>query len=142
MNTKRLSKLVGFLKDLPEEKFYFGRVITEHENNCGTVCCAIGWTPAIFPELVSWEEDEDTVGRLVLNFNGLKTLAGFGYIASELFEMPESVSTFLFSQNSQNHIHPSLEDLPADCTPLALANILEDFIEMIEDGRVNLTHFD
>lgn len=62
MNTERLLKLASFLDVLPAAKFNFAVIAEEGdkpmlealaagEHNCGTVACAIGWAPAIFPEL-------------------------------------------------------------------------------------------
>lgn len=53
---QRLEALADFLDRLDPEKFYFGLTVSEWSQgaNCGTVCCAIGWTPQLFPDLVVW----------------------------------------------------------------------------------------
>lgn len=52
----RLLKLAKFLRTLPESHFDFGIVLEQHsktrENKCGTIGCAIGWCPVVFPRLV------------------------------------------------------------------------------------------
>ena len=45
---KRLLKLASFLETLHHKKFDFNIV----RNECGTVGCAVGWTPNVFPRLV------------------------------------------------------------------------------------------
>lgn len=67
MNAKRLLKLADFLDTLPLAKFDFG-VIAQQEGKpmraalragktrCGTVGCAIGWMPAVFPRGLRWDE--------------------------------------------------------------------------------------
>lgn len=53
---QRLLKLAKFLRELPEEKFYFGDYVRDFdtEHNCGTVCCAIGWMPKVDPKNCKW----------------------------------------------------------------------------------------
>lgn len=43
----RLLQLADFLLALPAEKFNFNIV----SNGCGSVGCAMGWTPVVFPHL-------------------------------------------------------------------------------------------
>lgn len=47
---KRLLKLCDFLEKLPPKKFNFATTLSEEE--CGTVGCAIGWTPMVFPRSI------------------------------------------------------------------------------------------
>lgn len=58
IHRERLEKLVNFLEELPEEQFYFGLVIQKwnEARTCGTVGCALGWTPKLFPDLVGWDQ--------------------------------------------------------------------------------------
>ena len=51
---ERLLKIADFLEELPPEKFNFRDYVSESKNDCGTVCCAIGWLPKIFPEDFYW----------------------------------------------------------------------------------------
>lgn len=50
MRTDRLRKLIEFIRELPDEKFDFNTFVKEHDDSCGTVCCAAGWLPAADPE--------------------------------------------------------------------------------------------
>jgi hypothetical protein len=55
---KRLEKLADFLDKLPREKFNFADLVSEiDKKGCGTVCCAIGWTPKVLPHLVKFTGD-------------------------------------------------------------------------------------
>ena len=69
MNIERLNQLADFLDALPPEKFNFQWLVTDPATRqclmstpattpagppCGTVCCAIGWTPTIWPEDCKW----------------------------------------------------------------------------------------
>ena len=55
---RRLLKLAAFLDTLPPEKWDFLHIITRKNpsRTCGTVCCAIGWTPVVFPRLIKWKD--------------------------------------------------------------------------------------
>ena len=52
LEAKRLRKLINFLKKLDPKKFDFGDIRRE-DPDCGTVACAFGWTPKLFPKLVT-----------------------------------------------------------------------------------------
>lgn len=62
MQSKRLLKLANFLLNLNPKKFDLNEVIasdikmqdnpSEILNECGTVGCAVGWCPSVFPKLV------------------------------------------------------------------------------------------
>ncbi len=58
---KRLMRLARFLHNkLPEEKFDFrhilrGSDIPNKTFSCGTVGCAIGWSPLVFPTLLEYK---------------------------------------------------------------------------------------
>lgn len=55
INVKNLKKQLKFMKTLKKHQFDFESIVSEFdENNCGTICCNVGWTPAVFPELVKW----------------------------------------------------------------------------------------
>lgn len=56
---ERMQKLIEFLEELEPSKFNIANLITKYDytNECGTVCCAVGWLPAVFPNLVKWERD-------------------------------------------------------------------------------------
>jgi hypothetical protein len=56
MNKERLETIAKFLDILPPEKFDIGDFVTESKDGCGTVCCAIGWLPEIFPRNFKWRE--------------------------------------------------------------------------------------
>ena len=56
--------LADFLDTLPEEQFEFDAVVSEWDRTkdkpCGSVCCAIGWAPMVFPELIKWDQTEQS----------------------------------------------------------------------------------
>ena len=55
---KRFQKLIKFLERLPPSKFNFTSYFYEvDENECGTVCCAVGWLPKVFPRAKVFKHD-------------------------------------------------------------------------------------
>ena len=63
MNIENFNKLINFLNNLEKEKFNLSTVVNEYDfiNDCGTVCCAVGWFPNIFQNC-SWK----TYGMMLL----------------------------------------------------------------------------
>lgn len=53
---KRLNKLADFLDKLPSTQFNISTWVSrqDDEHKCGTVCCAIGWCPKVFPKQWKW----------------------------------------------------------------------------------------
>lgn len=103
MNEKRLLKLATFLDALPPAKFDFTRIARETgkpmlealkagPTECGTVGCAIGWMPAVFPRLTEWVTNAYGLGvalkrdKTVLNFEAAEAVFGLdSYEAEYLF---------------------------------------------------------
>lgn len=52
----RLNKLANFLEKLNPKKFNLSIIAKKDKKNpeCGTVCCAIGWMPQVFPRTFKW----------------------------------------------------------------------------------------
>lgn len=58
----RLRKLADFLDTLKRDAFNFGTLVDDWDWNgrgrrqpgCGTVACAWGWAPHVFPRLLEW----------------------------------------------------------------------------------------
>jgi hypothetical protein len=47
----KLRQLIEFIRELPDEQFDFSRIVKEVDRHeCGTVCCAAGWLPKVFPK--------------------------------------------------------------------------------------------
>jgi hypothetical protein len=80
MNKTRLLKLAAFLIALPKQKFNYAVVavlgekpmleaLAAKKESCGTVACAMGWTPALFPRKVMWDMD-----NLRTDFSGTRHL--------------------------------------------------------------------
>lgn len=122
MNKERLLKLAAFLRELPLEKFDINQVVTswDFENDCGFVCCAIGWTPQIFPELVAWTGG---VGWSSFPLKCCITNEERSYvnIASSLFDIDSEQVTDLFEGSNYDSNDPNM-----------VADRIESFIKKYE----------
>ena len=131
LNKPRLTKLIDFLKQLPEEKFDFNRVI----HKCGTVACAIGWTPSVFPDLVTTIRIHGDI-RLQLKSGDPEDWQLYPEVAEELFNINEYVAADLFSPQWQHRLHPDLTELDFEATPKEVAQMLEKFIDLVQQGKI------
>lgn len=123
LHKQRLAKLAAFLRELPSKKFDFQWVVREFDpkTNCGTVCCAVGWTPKVFPKLVKWAD------------SSIKTREGrYGFIATTelLFGLTGEEAERLFVGKSRFSRYAVL---PPNSTPKQVAKGIEQFLDEIQD---------
>lgn len=82
LRIRRFEKIIDFLENLPKEKFRFDTTINKFDtdNNCGSICCVVGWFPAIFKEHFYWsyndvmvrnKNDDETAWEYVEKFLGI-----------------------------------------------------------------------
>lgn len=102
MNIENFNKLIQFLNNLEKEKFNLSTVVNKYDfiNDCGTVCCAVGWFPNIFQNC-SWKtyENHDFVD-VELNYEEERernNVRGFVNVAASLLEIPHLHASCLFS---------------------------------------------
>lgn len=57
---QRLVKLRDFIQELPYTKLEMGLYAWtwDDKNDCGTVCCALGWGVKLFPTELEWITDQ------------------------------------------------------------------------------------
>lgn len=150
MNTverARLEQLIQFLEQLDPARFDFQRVVKEKdENGCGTVCCAMGWTPALFPELIGWYTAKKALPGLGENpyqsflavENRPFTYAG---AAERLFGIPCYTAHCLFMPGGQKYVHRSLPDLNRYASPQVVAQMLKEFLKLLDNGEIQLDEY-
>lgn len=123
-NVYRFRTLIEFLWQLPAEKFNFRREVEKHdERNCGTVCCAIGWTPVVFPELVEWH----MLNVSLYTRRKKESIDSPHGVANGLFGLNENEFDYLF-QPTYGEAEPSECPLGPHITPQQLAAHLESFL--------------
>lgn len=138
-HVKRLRKLIAFLRALPRKNFNFRRIVTRAKANghvCGTVCCAVGWMPAVFPRFAKWN-DEVLRQKAWDSSQGLEFDVPFGlnrdcynpWVAAVayFFGIDNSVACNLFSPGWQES--EGVTKLGETATPKQVAAMLEEFLE-------------
>ena len=95
----RLLKLADFLDNLPRKQFNFGDVVEkfDEKKNCGTICCAVGWCPTVFPRQWNWITE---YGDFYVRTKGSKT-GDWTKDAEEFFGIGYADVTNLFFPNSE-----------------------------------------
>ena len=114
---KRLQKLADFLKTLHHKKFNFAYII----NDCGTVGCAWGWTPVVFPKHLKWYNNS-----VVFKDNKLNTNFWFHEEAAYFFGITAEEALGLFSPNLQHKIN--LPNCDFNATPKQVAKNIQTFL--------------
>lgn len=159
MNTEQRQnfiKHIEFIERLPPEKFFFAFIVRHGEQTgCGTIGCFMGWTPATFPERVSW-----TCDPRMDTFNGIFTdttpitnvvVPVWMNVAEELFGIPSPLAELLLSHSllnecsdemtlipKQSSIHPSLPDLSESAGNKDVCSMLRMFLSLVDDGKIIL----
>ena len=132
---KRLEKLIGFLKNLNRKKFYFNNVVDtwDEKGECGSICCAIGWTPVIFPRSIKW-----VPGSHDLFVKKINKQDRFDRVSYHLFGIHPDLSFDLFRARNQYQVNKNLNNLPNKATPKAVAKMLEKFLKLVDKGEIKL----
>jgi hypothetical protein len=137
MNKERLLKLADFLDELDDSKFNFSHVIEKYdtENNCGTVCCAMGWVPVVFPDIVKWCGGDDVYNPNNVELINVSGFSNYVDVAKLLFDIPREDASSLFTPKLQDKIIGKYEcDLPIvdhDATPDEVANLIRKYVDLI-----------
>lgn len=127
---KRMQKLIDYLRQLDRKEFNFGILI----NECGSVGCAMGHTPYIWPKLVkyiSWNH---------INYNNISLIkktgspSGYVNVAKELFGLTYQEALALFAPNHQYILN--LPNLKENATPKQVAKNLEKFLKVMEKSPI------
>lgn len=151
MRSDRLSQLADFLAVLSPDKFDFNNVLvctTRGTIGCGTVGCAMGWTPTVFPALVKICDPRDYTGSVrYLDIEATELLAEefgcfddtgriFGYtaVAAALFDMDAERAHALFTPRCPSPADDSV--LRISATPKMVADRLRTFVDWYDkNGR-------
>lgn len=141
MNAKRLLKLADFLDTMPREKFDFGVVADEQgkpmaealaadKTQCGTVGCAIGWMPAVFPRGLEWTRSTERMWtgplkRTRVALVGSPRTKDFA-AAAEWFDISELEAEALFMPDSAGF---GLRAISERAGPTVVARRIRRFVE-------------
>lgn len=146
IQTDRLLRLADFLETrLPRAKWNFGvlmkigeylpaEALLKGEQGCGTVGCALGWTPAALPEVASWRANHIQVGNQTYGSGNISELTfalfGLNKRESEELFMPRPLALW----EVRAAPYPDLIDsqLTADATPQEVAAHIREFVARID----------
>lgn len=122
---RRLLKLIAALEaPMPKGfKFDFGEVYEPHK--CGTVGCAIGMTPILFPGVITLANDG--FGHAPAVRNHLQFASCFSVITKKLFG---ANLHYLFALGSQSQVHHSLPNLKSNAKPKQVAKMLRQYLKL------------
>lgn len=143
VNVKKLRKLAAFLDKLKPSHFDFNVVRREcpktSDNRCGTVGCAIGWTPNVFPKDVKILP-KNAYG-LQLQMGGAPVSDCSGYnaydtVAERLFNMPIEDAHKLFTPDEESPVDGDM--LSEDATPKEVAKRIRAYVKYAEDNNIGL----
>lgn len=136
MNTierARFVKLVEFLEDLPIERFNFAQVVSafDDQKDCGTVCCAMGWTPRLFPDFVQWSR----LGECLVDAGNQRI--AYEQAALILFGIHPDIAIDLFAPDQQHEVSKKLDICGEFATPGDVAFMLNQFLALVDSGEIN-----
>lgn len=145
MNAKRLLKLAEFLDTMPREKFDFTIIAAQGgkpmraalragKTRCGTVGCAIGWMPAVFPRHLKWSSDLKSYPDVCLRSD--ESATDFS-AASKFFDISLGDVQREFTPGPLEYGYSGLSD---DATPKQVARHIRAFVRESErTGGMNDT---
>lgn len=134
VHAKRLLKLAAFLQELPKSKFDFGtfvhrgakpmlEALKARRSRCGSVACAVGWMPAVFPRHVRWVGSDVDGGNLQVT---LRDEDYYGYnfdVAEVFFGLSYDETRDLFNPDNGSD-----DSLPFSATPKQVAGAIRRFV--------------
>lgn len=128
----RLYKLAAFLDSLSKRSFKFSRVVDRSNedrdgNICGTVCCAVGWLPKLFPS--HWEWISNTV-EITADLRKNTDSPDWVDSASKFFGITYLQSMCLFSPGCKRDWAPGM--LAYNATPKQVADSIRQFVKWKE----------
>ncbi len=150
INFKRLLKLADFLDKLPRSHFNFREIILEvpktKEVACGTVGCAIGWCPTVFPRLckafkprgIMLYKDQSIVRAIGHSIAVPKRFFGGIYgthavAAYHLFGIPPNDAQSLFTPNMMSPADDGI--LSAEATPKQVAKRIRTYVKWAKASK-------
>lgn len=130
---KRLLKLCDFLEQLPRKDFNFG--VVAKQKSCGTIACAVGWTPAVLPRLVKWSPSKKD-NRISIVLAGKRRGSHYTIVAQSLFGLTPRHAEDLFSPWFDIDIgNTRLDGLAVSATPKQVAKRIRKFLKLMEQDN-------
>lgn len=142
IHKERLLELASFLDIVPPEKFDFkvvikGPDVPRRQLDCGSVACAIGYLPAVFPELVTTEAHARGFS-VIPSDPAWKRQYGWSVslhvqTAKHIFGTTTEESHYLFTPDPDDG-YANIQLLPATATAQQVAERIRSFVAAKEQG--------
>jgi hypothetical protein len=140
IQARRLLKLAAFLEKLPRAKFDFSIIVDQSglpmlealkagKHPCGTVACAMGWMPAVFPKYLKWDDPKEPFGVRWRKNSSDNT----SDVAREFFGLSYEQVYWLFFPNSSIWAEKD-NGLTDDATPKQVARHIRRFVTKVKAG--------
>ena len=130
---KRLLKLCDFLEQLQRKDFNFN--VVAERRSCGTIACAVGWTPAVFPRLVKWSPNKrgNRINIVLAKRHGK---SHYALVARSLFGLTSQDSLNLFTPWYDLYVGKTeLGMLTESATPKQVAKRIRKFVRLTEQDN-------
>ena len=144
MNKERLIKLADFLDTLKPVQFNF-RYVWEN-GPCGSVGCAMGWAPNVFPEILERSKFGNFVFKEDKKEEYIYSIDDYTYSAAaeRLFDISHNEGYMLFTPFEEllEERYVTTSGLPwggspeRNATPQEVANSIRDFVKWKEENHV------
>jgi hypothetical protein len=123
IHRKRLAKLAAALRQIPRKQFDLQVVVQGDPDKlgCGSVACAVGHCPLIFPRSWEWSKDEYLLNRFNVKLRGKRSTKW--YRSAEIFfglSSDDVLSMFVKSHGYRYN---------ATVTPKMVARKIEKFLK-------------
>jgi len=122
----RLLRLAAYLDKIPPRKFDFSSVWRPTE--CGSVGCAIGYTPKVFPNLIKRKRCDTYQNRIYYHICIDNEVIDFVTAGMKLFNLSSSESECLFS-SFQTVMPWNTKIVTEDATPKEVAESIRNFVK-------------
>ena len=130
---KRLLKLCDFLEQLQRKDFNFN--VVAERRSCGTIACAVGWTPAVFPRLVKWSPNKRNK-RISIVLADQQRGSHYINVARSLFGLTHRRAENLFSPWFDIEVgNTTISALGGSATPKQVAKRIRRFVKLMEQDN-------
>lgn len=115
-----------FKQEVSKDQFRFSHMVTEFdtENNCGTICCIVGWFPKLFPNSgFIWVKDGNSIYHTIQTLNG-------GSIKGNLMDLIGTSSSCLINYlfYGKNYQYPNFTTKYKDRPKLSIDSTYDEVI--------------
>jgi hypothetical protein len=133
INYERLLKLADYIEKVPTHTYgekvtgkQFNFDVVRVQEGCGTMACAMGYTPEVFPEEIGLTMSGGN-SRPIFHQTGASSILG---IARDFFGIQKTSDIYALFFSDEQWYHPAkLDFLRADATGAQVAQNIRKFVD-------------